>query len=88
VTVIQSASDLFPLITVHCEVKDAGACYIGRLFDVDEDRLLLTYIDPNARWDQDEPDRFRIKDITRIDFGGQYEDALYLVGGEPSDGDP
>jgi len=58
------------------------------VFDLDEERLLLTFIDPDAKWDPDEPDRFLIEDITRIDFGGQYEDALYRVGGEPTSGDP
>ena len=83
VTVIRSASEGFPLITVHCEVEDPNACYIGQVFDLDDDRLLLTSIDTNAEWDMDEPEEFDIEEITRIDFGGQYEDALYLVGGDP-----
>jgi hypothetical protein len=83
VTIIRSAADWFPLITVHCEVRFADCCYIGRVLDVDDERLLLTIIDPDARWDLEEPDQFLIEDITRVDFGGQYEDALYRVGGEP-----
>lgn len=88
VSVIRSAASRFPLITVRCEVEHSDSCYIGRVLDLNDERLLLTYIDPNARWDLDRPDRFLIADITRIDFGGQYEDALYRVGGEPTRTDP
>lgn len=30
---------------------------------------------------EDTPQEYRIKEITRVNFGGDYENALYLVGG-------
>jgi hypothetical protein len=39
-------------------------------------------IDPHAQWDPD-PSAHKISEITRVNFGGGYEDALALVGGAP-----
>jgi hypothetical protein len=33
-------------------------------------------------WD-DSPEEYRVSEITCVNFGGDYEKALYLVGGEP-----
>ncbi|HEX7424334.1 MAG TPA: hypothetical protein VF311_10690 [Terriglobales bacterium] len=35
---------------------------------------------PDACWD-DKPETYRLREITRVDFGGDYEEALRLVGG-------
>lgn len=44
------------------------------------DRVSLLEIGPGASWD-DQPNEYKLRDITRIDFGGDYEQALHLVGG-------
>jgi len=42
----------------------------------------LLEIGPDAVWD-DKPETYRLSEITRVDFGGDYEGALHLVGGSP-----
>ena len=45
-------------------------------------RLSLLEINPDATWDT-LPTTCRVSEITRVDFGGDYEGALDLVGGKP-----
>jgi hypothetical protein len=49
---------------------------------VDRGRLSLLEIGPDAKW-EDSPKEYRVAEITRVNFGGDYEDALHLVGGNP-----
>ncbi|MEM9480460.1 MAG: hypothetical protein AAGA58_12475 [Verrucomicrobiota bacterium] len=67
-----------PLVTVYLELDEPDACYIGRVDTVSHDSLTMYYIDPDAYFD-DEPTDYRLSQITRIDFGGGYEEALHLV---------
>lgn len=77
-----SASRAFPLVTIHTEVGDPDVCWIGRILGVNRGRVSLLEINPDATWDN-RPAEHRLNDITRVNFGGEYEDALHLVGGEP-----
>ena len=53
---------------------------IGSIRGVDETNVRLITIDPDADWD-DEIATIPLADVTRLDFGGGYEEALLLVGG-------
>jgi hypothetical protein len=77
------ANRAFPLVTIHREQVDADVCHIGRVIDLNKGRLSLLEIGPDALWD-DEPETYRLGEITRVDFGGDYEEALHLVGGVPT----
>lgn len=77
-----SAGRAFPLVAVHLERMKSDACWIGQVTNIERRRLSLLEINPDATWDE-EPREHRIEDITRVSFGGDYENALYLVGGEP-----
>lgn len=77
-----SASRAFPLVTIHRERVDPDTCHIGRVVRVRNGLASLLEINPDASWD-DEPCEYRISDITRVDFGGEYEESLHLVGGAP-----
>lgn len=79
---LKSANALFPLVTIHQERAKPGECFIGKVLDISERKLLLHPIDPDAVWHK-KPSRFRLSEITRVDFGGGYEEALHLVGGNP-----
>jgi hypothetical protein len=81
-----SANRAFPLLTIHRELKDPDICQIGRVERIDRGCLSLLEIDPNARWHQ-RPTEYRVNEITRVNFGGDYEDALHLVDGLPTVGD-
>ena len=78
-----SASRRFPLVTIHRERIDPDVCEIGRVLHVRNGRVSLLEINPDASWDY-EPTEYRLADITRVDFGGEYEDSLHLIGGAPS----
>jgi hypothetical protein len=77
-----SANGAFPLVTIHHEEVDPDVCYIGRVLGVNRGRVSLLEIAPGAIWDKT-PTEHRLNEITRVSFGGDYENALYLVGGEP-----
>jgi hypothetical protein len=79
----QSASRAFPLVTIQREQIDRNVCSIGRVLGVKRGRLSLLQINPHATWDE-KPTEYRLSEITRVNFGGDYENALYLVGGNPS----
>jgi hypothetical protein len=82
-SLLLSAGKAFPLVTIHREQVDPDVCCIGQVQGVSRGRVSLLEIGPDAVW-EDTPEEYRIKEITRVNFGGDYEDALHLVGGEPS----
>lgn len=79
---LKSANQLFPLVTVHREEVSPDTCRIGKVVEVTETHLVLHEIGPDAVWDKN-ASKLRLSDITRVDFGGGYETALHLVGGNP-----
>jgi len=79
---LKSADRLFPLITIFRERVKPDTCIIGNVIDLSESHLLFHEIGPDAVWEE-KPSKIRLSDITRVDFGGGYEEALHLVGGNP-----
>jgi hypothetical protein len=79
---LRSANIGFPLITIHRERVDPDVCHIGRVSGIDRGTVSLLEIGPDAVWDR-ELCSYRLREITRVDFGGGYEEALDLVGGPP-----
>jgi len=77
-----SVNRSFPLVTIHREKVDRDVCEIGRVMRVQNGWLSLLEINPDASWDA-QANQYRLRDITRVDFGGDYEEALHLVGGRP-----
>ncbi|MGP0020678.1 MAG: hypothetical protein ACLPHP_19070 [Candidatus Sulfotelmatobacter sp.] len=81
-TILLSAARAFPLVTIHREQVEPHVCWIGRVLDVNRGHVSLLEIGPDATW-EDKPDEYPLGQITRVNFGGDYEDALHLVGGDP-----
>lgn len=79
-TAIRDAGRLAEVVTLHTEESDAGTCRIGHVRSVDDARVQLVEIDPDADW-AEEPSEMAIDSVTRVDVGGEYEEALVLVGG-------
>ena len=77
-----SAGRAFPLVTIHREHVAPEACWIGRVQGIHRGRLSLLEIGPDAKWEAS-PQEYRLAEITRVNFGGDYESALHLVGGDP-----
>jgi hypothetical protein len=80
-SILLTASEAFPLVTIHMERKDPDVCYIGRVSDIKKGRVSLLKINPHAKWET-EPNQFPLRKITRVSFGGDYEGALHLVAGD------
>ncbi|MDB6109156.1 MAG: hypothetical protein JWR69_906 [Pedosphaera sp.] len=75
-----SANRAFPLLTIHREKVDPDLCWIGRVLKIGKGRVSFLEIGPDATWDKN-PNEYTLAEITRVDFGGDYEKALLLVGG-------
>jgi hypothetical protein len=79
---LRSANRLFPLVTIHQERVNPDTCKIGRVVGVSKSHVSLLEIGPDAVWEE-KPTEIPLRRITRVDFGGGYEDALHIVGGAP-----
>jgi hypothetical protein len=76
---LQSAQRAFPLLTIQTEEQHPGACYIGRVAALDDDSAVLHLVSPAGEWDEE--DAYPYDTITRVGFGGRYEEALALAAG-------
>ncbi|MFG2071208.1 hypothetical protein [Nonomuraea maritima] len=80
---IETLTRAFPLIGVHIEKIDPHVCHIGRAHGITrKKRLRLQEIGPAADWALTCFTSSTI-DITRLDVGSGYIDALHAVGGDP-----
>ncbi|CAN5260443.1 hypothetical protein BH10PSE3_BH10PSE3_03500 [soil metagenome] len=79
---LTSAAEQFPLVTMHKERDRPEVCNIGKLISIEGGIAWVLEIGPDAQWD-DEPSAHKLAEITRVNFGGDYEDALALIGGNP-----
>lgn len=77
-SVLESVNQNYPLVTVHREKIRNDECSIGRIEKLTDKTVILKWLTPAARWDGYSP-RYRLANITKIDFAGFYEDALARV---------
>ena len=77
---LKTAGRAFPLVTIHREKADNEVCYIGKVLQAANGRLTMLEIRPGAIWETS-PRHYRINQITLIEFAGDYERALHVVGG-------
>ena len=80
---LRDAGRLFPLVAIHREEVDPDVCHIGAVHEVRKGRVYLQEIEPSGCWETTLCD-YATDEITRIDFGGGYEDALHVYGRSPS----
>lgn len=79
---VRTGSNVAPLVTLHVEEDDPDVCYVGRPVRFTNRSVRLLEITPQAEW-RDRPTKWSLADVTRVDFGGRYEEALALIGGAP-----
>jgi hypothetical protein len=79
--ILMSINKISSLVTIHRHKVKPDSCWIGRVIEVSDRELSLLEIGPDAKWDE-KPTKYWLKDITEIEFGGGYEEALLLVGGK------
>ena len=77
---IATAGAFFPLLTLHREAISPDTCSIGTVRQLTDKSIVLRWLTPGATWDGESP-RYRLADITLLEFGGEYEDALARVAG-------
>ncbi|MEV4344605.1 hypothetical protein AB0J83_09030 [Actinoplanes sp. NPDC049596] len=80
---IASVAEQFPLIALHLEKNLPDMCFIGRFVGFRKRTAGILEVSPQATWNR-EPTKWPLRKISRIDFGGAYENALHTVAGDPS----
>lgn len=76
---LTSIDKLYPLLTIHREVINSDICFVGCVAGINSKTFTLHEISSCAEWEGEH--RYRFADITKVDFGGGYEEALALVAG-------
>ena len=72
---VESVAASFCLLTAYQERIDPVTMHVGRPSSFSADALVWQAMDPAACWDPDVT-VLRSAQVTRLDFGGQYESAL------------
>lgn len=77
-TLLASADVHFPVMALQLGRETSIRFSLGRVAEIKERSVLLRTISPSAEWEET-PIKYKFRDITRIDFGGRYEAALWRV---------
>ena len=75
---IETAARSSPLVTLFRELENPDSCVIGAVVDLDDDRVGMRLITPEAVWETDTTS-YDLDEVTRVECGGGYEEALYLA---------
>lgn len=70
-----------PLVKIQDENDAPNACYIGTVEQLTDRTVTLFEVSPDAEWHRH--GRWKLADLTWVEFGGPYEAALYAVAGAP-----
>jgi hypothetical protein len=76
--ILKEIRALAPLVTLYTEHDDPEICLIGRPHEIREEEMLWRELTVEGDWEQ-ALTSIRLRDITRIDFGGIYETSLARV---------
>lgn len=79
---LRTAESQGSMVSVSLEFARPDACWIGSVRKIEGDTLTLLEVNVTGSWAR-KPRLFDLDDITRVDFGGGYEEALHLVAGAP-----
>lgn len=72
---LSAADDRADIVAVHFEVLEGEPLIVGRLIDLRKKSFDLHFVGRDGVW-VDDVDRWRYRDLTRIEVGGRYLDAL------------
>lgn len=82
--VIETAGRAFPVIALHVPAEENKYdCFIGKVVAVNEDTVDFHHITPDGEW-EDGLLEIPFLEVVRVDFGGDYEEALLLAAGRPT----
>jgi hypothetical protein len=71
-----------PLIVLHRERMAPGEIAVGCVRQALPSGIRLHWMTPRAEWEEDRT-LYRYGSITRVQFGGEYENTLAMVAGPP-----
>ncbi len=78
-TIIESSAKAFPVITLHVPSEEMRyECFIGKVVEIGAEAVDLAHITRDGEWEEwlrEVP----YTEIMRVDFGGDYEEALFLA---------
>jgi hypothetical protein len=80
---LTSLGSKYPLLIIHVEKLDPEVCYVGKFVSASKRSLRLLEINPNATRDE-KSTKWPLNEITRVEVGSRYAQALLAIGGEPS----
>ncbi len=78
--ILQTANKKFRLLVIEREKVNNKICNIGKLETVKKKSFTLKEIDADAVWI--ESFKYKFDDLTKVGFGGHYENTLSLVAGK------
>lgn len=68
----------YRVVSIHCELNTPAEFWVGKLISIESEEVSILPLSPDANWENDEV-RLKLDDVTRVDFGGGYEEALASV---------
>jgi hypothetical protein len=78
-SIIESSAKAFPVITLHVPSDEIRyECFIGKVIDLGADAVDFCHINHAAEWEEFLRE-IPYSEIMRVDFGGDYEEALFLA---------
>jgi hypothetical protein len=75
---MESAQRLYPALVINRERIHPGECEVGTVRMASEDSYVLRWLNAAAAWENDDRP-FLFRDVTMVQFGGEYEQTLALV---------
>ena len=75
---MESAQGTFGVLVVEREAVNPGSVEVGTIRLNSDETYFLRWLDANARWQNDDRP-FRYRDVTRLEFGSEYEQTLLAV---------
>ena len=75
---MESAQRLFGVLLIEREFVQPGEAEVGTIRMTSTDTYVLRWLDPDAHW-RNNNRSFRYRDVTRLEFGGEYEQTLLAV---------
>ena len=75
---MESAQGTFGVLVVEREAVNPGSVEVGTIRLNSDETYFLRWLDAKARW-QDDDRPFRYRDVTRLEFGSEYEQTLLAV---------
>lgn len=75
---LSSVNSHFPVVALFTERLDSRTYSIGRVSQMKKRSVLMREISTGGQW-MPGTSKYRFRDVTRVDFGGGYEAALWMV---------